>query len=727
MKLLYTVVLILTTSLAIAGGCTPPSIISEPSNSVVCENGDTYFRVLATGPSLVYQWQVDQGSGFVNLLNVAPYSGVTSDSLIITTAPLSIDNTIYRCIVSNGCVPNDTSAARLLKINVAHSISSQPSNSIACEGSVASFSLTGSGTGLTYQWQVDAGSGFVNVPSGLPYSGETTANLSITGVTSAFDGYLYQCIVSGSCSASLTSNTVSLTVNTLPDITAQPNFVNVCDGNTTSISITANGTGITYQWQVNTGSGYSNLSNSSPYSGVTTPTLDINPAAVSMNGYSYQCIVSGTCSPADTSYEIVLIVHPTYSLFTNATICQGDTLVFGSSNLTAPGFYSNLFTSVNGCDSMVYLSLNVNSAYFTTTAGSICNGDSVLLGTTYQSTAGVYTFILPTVNGCDSTIEHTLSIRPSYLYESTTTICAGDSAMVFGVYESIDSVYSQNYTTILGCDSIYTHTLIVGPVYNIALTANICAGDSILIDTTYESASGIFVNNYSSMYGCDSTVTTTLNVHPVYSLTQSISICATDSVFLAGAYQNTSGVYTDSLSTAYGCDSVIVTTLTATAIPIVVLDFNDSIFCHWDMPLILTQGLPGGGTYSGMWVTGGDTFSPTFPDGMFGITYTYTDSSGCSASSSDSLQAEICEGVVELINDADFLVYPNPFAEEFTIVFKAKETVEFKIYNVLGKLEYAQQLNLGTSQVKLSDLASGVYFAEIASGNNKIVKKLIKK
>ena len=61
--------------------------------------------------------------------------------------------------------------------------------------------------------------------------------------------------------------------------------------------------------------------------------------------------------------------------------------------------------------------------------------------------------------------------------------------------------------------------------------------------------------------GCDSIVTTTLNVWPSYSQLQNDSICPGDSLFLAGSWQTATGTYVDSLNTINGCDSLIYTTL----------------------------------------------------------------------------------------------------------------------------------------------------------------------
>ncbi len=705
--------------------CFPPSITSQPTNTVVCLGGNTSFAVSATGASLNFQWQVDQGAGFVNLTNVIPYSGVTTSTLSITGITFVLSDYLYRCIVSNGCAPDDTSSAALLKVNTPPSISIQPANDSVCIGSNGSFGVTTSGSGLSYQWQVNTGSGFANVIGSSIYSGDTTATLIITGALASMNNYAYQCIINGTCAPSVTSSSALLIINALPAITLQPNIIDVCEGNATSISITTSGTSLTYQWQVNSGSGFVDLANTTPYSGVTTSSLTITGATMGLNGFVYNCFVSGVCSPAVISNSFPLSVHPIYSNYIPVTICQGDSALFAGTYYLTPGLFSHLYTTAFGCDSLEYLSLTVSSAYYTTTTSSICDGDSVLLGSSFQSTAGVYTYVLPTISGCDSTIENTLSVKPSYHFNQSTTICQGDSALVFGNYETIDSLYSDAYTTILGCDSIYTHQLIVKPLYAITLNANVCSGDSVIIGGSYESLSGTYINNYVSSFGCDSVVTTVLLVQPNYSISRSISICSYDSVLLSGAFQTIAGIYIDSLFSTYGCDSIVTTSLSVNTAPIVVFDQTVSV-CDTTAAFAITGGTPLGGTYSGVGVSAG-IFSPGVAGlGTHTITYDYTDLAGCSDSDTSTITVTVCLGVNEMFSDLSFSVFPNPFQDHVFIVSNNTKNFELQITNVLGETVFSQKINKGKTEINLADLTSGIYFIQSKEAGKTSAKKLIK-
>jgi len=65
-----------------------------------------------------------------------------------------------------------------------------------------------------YQWQQNAGSGFVDMANIIPYSGVNTNTLAITGITSALNGTIYRCIVGNSWGCLDTSNAAMLTATT---------------------------------------------------------------------------------------------------------------------------------------------------------------------------------------------------------------------------------------------------------------------------------------------------------------------------------------------------------------------------------------------------------------------------------------------------------------------------------------------------------------------------------
>ena len=73
----------------------------------------------------LFQWQADPGTGFVNLINIAPYSGVTTDTLHISSVSGAMENYNFRCIVTSSTTScTDTSNSAILTTAVSSVLNS---------------------------------------------------------------------------------------------------------------------------------------------------------------------------------------------------------------------------------------------------------------------------------------------------------------------------------------------------------------------------------------------------------------------------------------------------------------------------------------------------------------------------------------------------------------------------------------------------------------------------
>lgn len=82
------------------------------------------------------------------------------------------------------------------------------------------------------------------------------------------------------------------------DMGGMPCNADPCPASTTLISSNLRGT--VFQWQVNSGSGFTNLFDNVDYTGTTSSDLLINNALSSWYGYQYRCIVDGNYSDTTT-------------------------------------------------------------------------------------------------------------------------------------------------------------------------------------------------------------------------------------------------------------------------------------------------------------------------------------------------------------------------------------------------------------------------------------------
>ncbi len=282
---------------------TAPAITGHPSGSTICQGSNTTFSITATGAS-TYQWQVstNNGTSFENLNNDGVYSGVSTTTLTITGATVSLNNNLYRCIASGAVTPAATSNNARLTVPQLPVAAAQPENALICSGSETGIALSADLQGTSFTWTHSVTEG--SVSGGSSGEGNTIVqNLQGEGVIS----YVITPTLNNCTGASVT---VAVGVTPAAAITAPPTNQSTCPDEEVSFTTEA-ANASSYQWQVNTGSEFENLTESTLYSGVTTNSLTISEASAGMNGYLYRVIVNSNCPYTITSQPVTLTATDT--------------------------------------------------------------------------------------------------------------------------------------------------------------------------------------------------------------------------------------------------------------------------------------------------------------------------------------------------------------------------------------------------------------------------------
>jgi hypothetical protein len=333
------------------------TIATQPANTPACNGGSATFSVAASGSALTYQWQIstDGGISFSNIL------GEIASSLVLNSVDLTMNNNRYRVFISNNCSSSVTSNAGILIVSNPAVLISQPSNHIVCEGTNTSFAVTATGSNVTYQWQVssDGGISFSNIP------GATSTILNLASVTGAMNNNQYRAVLFSCNATGLNSDPATLNVTSLATFNVQPTNTSACVGSNATISASANGSNVTYQWQVSTDGGvtFTNIP------GATNSSLTLSNVMASMNNFQYKVLISNTCTSELSSTASILTVNdqPTISSQpSNTSLCPGSNAIF-SINASGPGLSYQwqlstdgglTFNNINGATNS---NLNVNN------------------------------------------------------------------------------------------------------------------------------------------------------------------------------------------------------------------------------------------------------------------------------------------------------------------------------------------------------------------------------
>ncbi|MCB0549455.1 MAG: gliding motility-associated C-terminal domain-containing protein, partial [Phaeodactylibacter sp.] len=180
------------------------------------------------------------------------------------------------------------------------------------------------------------------------------------------------------------------------------------------------------------------------------------------------------CGEITDSCVWVRIVAPPDTTFLAGSICDGDSVVVGDSVLITSGSYDIPLMSYAGCDSIVHFDLAVIPIEFTNLVDTICQGDSLVVGTRIYTATGMYTDTLQATTSCDSIVSLNLTVIPPIIVDTTVVLCQGGSFAVGDSMLISTGVYSITLASSLGCDSIVNVDLQV-----LDVVANIMPPDTL--------------------------------------------------------------------------------------------------------------------------------------------------------------------------------------------------------------------------------------------------------
>lgn len=143
-----------------------------------------------------------------------------------------------------------------------------------------------------------------------------------------------------------------------------------------------------------------------------------------------------------------------------------------------------------------------------------------------------------------------------------TLICLGDSVQVGDSTYFAGGTYTQTLTTQAGCDSLFTLNLTVQPPVVVNLDTTLCNGGAIPVGPNTYLTSGLYSDTLVSSVGCDSIVNLDLTVLDSIITPVTDTICTGTGYDLGDSTFTTSGFYELVLTSQLGCDSLVQLDLT---------------------------------------------------------------------------------------------------------------------------------------------------------------------
>ncbi len=262
-----------------------------------------------------------------------------------------------------------------------------------------------------------------------------------------------------------------------------------------------------------------------------------------------------------------------------------------------------------------------------------------------NSTPGTYTvyYTIDSALTCPTFIDSTtVTIFPTVLTNDVAAICEGDSILLGGAFQTIAGVYVDSLSTSNGCDSIVSTTLTINPIDTVPQITSICTGDSILLGGGFQNTAGVYYDTLTNSNGCDSILATTLTIDTAITSTIIDSICQGQIYTLPGGDTTSiAGNYVDTLQATAGCDSIVTTMLSIITPPIIIASVDLDTICPG---LVANLSASGGTSYTWNQGLGVGQTHPVSPASTTTYTVVGSDANGCTAT--DSVTVTVLPGTI---------------------------------------------------------------------------------
>jgi hypothetical protein len=518
-------------------------------------------------------------------------------------------------------------------------------------------------------------------------NGATTPSITVSPAQTT----TYTCTIS--MNGAITTQSQTITVNPLPTVSAGANL-SVCSG----ASVTLSGSGaVSYVWDNGVQDGVSFIPNAtSTYTVIGT---DAN----------------GCTNTAQV--QVAVNALPVVSAGANQTICSGANVTLNGSGATSYAWNNNVQngvaftpnatqtytvtgTDANGCSNTAQTTVTVNALpTVTATANqSICSGTSVTLSgsgaISYAWDNGVqdgvifipnatttYTVTGTNANGCTNTAQTTVTVNalPTVNAGANQTVCAGSTATLNGS-GAVSYAWNNNVQNGVPFTPNATQT------YTLTGTdANGCQGtDQVLVTVASQTTS---------------------------SITQ--AACLTYE--LNGQVYNQSGVYTQTLVNALGCDSILTLNLTINGLPSIP-------FVNVGGDNLLSTPLVANTTYQWVYCPSGLSISnqndTSYLPNVNG-SYAVEASNACGTVVSECVTIDNM-GIEEVNNP--LVIYPNPTPNVLYVQGISASETNYHLFDNQSKLLKEGKLTSIANAISLFELPSGLYHLYIGKHIFKIIK-----
>lgn len=241
--------------------------------------------------------------------------------------------------------------------------------------------------------------------------------------------------------------------------------------------------------------------------------------------------------------------------------CPNSSISYNGMDFTVGADTSVFFLATNGCDSMVHLTVSALPEFSETIQLQACTGTNAMYNGQSLAPGSVTDFVFPAFNGCDSTVTVQVEELDAFTDDLQLQTCPGMTVNYNGQDLSAGQTAVVTFISSGGCDSIVTVEVIGLNESFTPLQFETCAGSTVNYNGQELDPGSMTDFVYPAVNGCDSTVTVSVLELQNYTAAETLQSCEGMAVTYNGQ-DLMPGTVTDVLFTAQnGCDSVVTVTV----------------------------------------------------------------------------------------------------------------------------------------------------------------------
>ncbi|MCR9173407.1 MAG: T9SS type A sorting domain-containing protein [bacterium] len=258
----------------------------------------------------------------------------------------------------------------------------------------------------------------------------------------------------------------------------------------------------------------------------------------------------------DSVVKLDLTIHHSTSTSETVSACDSFTWAFNGVTYTSSGIYTDTLTSTYGCDSIATLDLTLGYSNGSVQTAQNCDSYTwATNGMTYTS-SGTYTAVFTNTSGCDSTVTLELTINNSHEIIEEEIACDSFTWVVNGNTYTSSGVYTENFTTLNGCDSVHILNLTVNNTTYGVDVVTACDAYTWIDGNTYTSSNNTATYTLTNSVGCDSIVTLDLSMYFTQTAIETVTSCGPYTWIDGNTYMTSVSGPTHTITTSQGCDFI---------------------------------------------------------------------------------------------------------------------------------------------------------------------------